>query len=222
MSHLFPPTPADSSPRAFTRRTRLLSRPADQFRTSLVPTLGAAVLLVVLLAATHQINATRTQELVQANPAFGDTLEAQALGIETTVAIGAVFYLFGLLIVGLVHSRRLMGALFAMHRRIRSLAEGDLSSGFRLRRGDYFHDVAESINETASAFRNQAREDLADVDDLIAILDRSPYAGPLRDGLRESLGGIRSRKLALLGRAQESAGRSAGKAAERAETTVAV
>jgi methyl-accepting chemotaxis protein len=222
MSHLFPPTPSDTSPRPFSRRKRLLSRPADQFRTSLVPTLGAAVLLVLLLATVHQINATRTSELMQANPAFSEALEAQALGIETTVAIGAVFYLFGLLIVGLVHSRLLMGALFAMHRRIRALAEGDLSGGFRLRRGDYFHDVAESINEAASAFRNQAREDLADVDDLIAVLDRSPYAGPLRDGLHETLEGVRSRKLVLLGRVQERAGKGAGKVVEPAETTVAV
>ena len=66
-----------------------------------------------------------------------------------------------------------------------------------------FHDVAESLNEAVSHFRNQARDDLADVEDLIAILDRSPYAGPLRDGLRETLVGMRRRKLTLLGRAEE-------------------
>lgn len=179
-------------------RTRILSRPADQFRTSLVPTLGAAVMLVLLLAAVHQINAATTGELAAANPSARELLEVQAISMETTLATGAIFYLFGLLAVGLIHSRRLMGALFAMHRRIRGIAEGDLSAPMRLRRGDYFHDVADSIGEVVSTLRLQAREDLADVSDMLAVLDRSPYAGPLGEGLREGLEQIRDRKRSLL------------------------
>ena len=179
------------------RPRRIFSRPADQFRTALVPTLGAAVLLVLLLAFVHRMNAAQVRDLTESNPAFGDVLEAQASGMETTLAMGAIVYLFGVLAVGLVHSRRLMGALFAMNRRLRRFVDGDLAADFRLRRGDYFHDVADSINSLASELRRQAMEDLADVDDLISVLDRSPQAGPLRDGLRGTLAGIRNRKRRL-------------------------
>jgi methyl-accepting chemotaxis protein len=203
MSDTFTQPPAVREPRPHARRTRILSRPADQFRTSLIPTLGAAALLLVLLAVVHSVNSARTSELAEANPAFRDVLEAQAVGLETTLAIAVVFYLVGILIVGLFHSRRLMGALFAMNRRIRGLADGDLATSFRLRRDDYFHDVAESINDAVASVRAEAREDLADVDDLISVLDRSPYAGPLRDGLRGTLEGVRERKLALLGISEE-------------------
>jgi len=189
---------AETAERTRTIRTTLFTRPADQLRTSLIPTLGAAVLLVVYLAVIHQITMARAAELAQANPAFREAIDAQAAGQEATLAIGAVFYLLGVLVVGLVHSRRLMGALFAMHRRIRKLAEGDLATRFRLRRGDYFHDVAESINEAAAEFHRQAASDVADLTDIIAILDRSPHAGPLRDGLRESLDEMRARKLRLM------------------------
>lgn len=199
MSESLTGNPGAGESRPHARRTRLLSRPADQFRTSLIPTLGAAVLLVLLLAAVHQINARETGSLMTANPAFADALEAQSLSMETTFATGAIFYLFGLLAVGLIHSRRLMGALFALHRRIRQLGEGDLSPGFRLRRGDYFHDVAESLNETVACCQSRAREDLADVDDMISILERSPHAGPLRDGLICALEEMRDRKRDLLG-----------------------
>lgn len=201
------PEPAE---RTRTIRTTVFTRPADQLRTSLIPTLGAALLLVAYLAVVHQINLAKTAELAQANPAFREAIEAQAAGLETTLAAGAVLYLFGVLVVGLVHSRRLMGALFAMHRRIRRLAEGDLATRFRLRRGDYFHDVAESINEAAAEFHRQAAADLADLTDLIAILDRSPHAGPLRDGLRESLEEMRARKSRLLKLGGEPAVERAG------------
>ena len=180
-------------------RTGILSRPADQFRTSLVPTVGAAVLLVLLLAVVHQMNDATTRELASTNPAVQDLLEAQSLAMETALATGAIFYLFGVLAVGLIHSRRLMGALFAMHRRIRGIAEGDLAAPMRLRRGDYFHDVADSINDVVTGLRLQAKEDLADVTDMLAIIERSPYAGPLRDGMCEGLMQIRDRKRELLG-----------------------
>lgn len=187
------------SDRSRVRRTRILSRPADQFRTSLIPTVGAAVMLVLLLAAVHQLNDATTRDLAVSSPGARDLLETQALVMETTLATGAIFYLFGLLAIGLIHSRRLMGALFAMHRRIRRIAEGDLVAPMRLRRNDYFHDVADSINDVVTGLRIQAQEDLADVSDLLAVLERSPYAGPLRDGLMEGLEQIRARKRELLG-----------------------
>jgi len=180
------------------RCRRVLSRPADQFRTALVPTLGAAALLVVLVATVHQVNAARVKSLAEANPGIGDILESQAVDMETTLALSAIIYLFGILAVGLVHSRRLIGALFAMNRRILRMGEGDLGTSFRLRRGDYFHDVADSINGLATELRRQAMEDLADTDDLISIIDRSPQTGALKDGLRGTLSEIRARKRRLL------------------------
>lgn len=197
-----PVSPSELTPiRAARRprpRTRILSRPGDQFRTSLVPTLGAAVLLVLLVSAVHQLASVRTRDLVLAQPEYRSVLEEQAAFIEQSLALGAIVYLFGIMAVGIVHSRRVMGALFAMNRRIRRLAAGDLTSTLRLRRGDYFHDVADGINEATEAFRRAAAEDLADVDDLVHLLDRSPHAGPLSDRLRESLLAIKERKAQLL------------------------
>jgi len=184
-------------PRPYSAR-RLLGRPADQFRTTLVPTLGAAVLLVLLLSAVHQINLVRVHELSETNPGFADVLEAQQIAMETTLAIGAVFYVFGLLAIGLVHSGRLMGALFAIERRLRRIGEGDVTTALRLRRGDYFQDITESFNAATAELRRQAGQDLADVDDLLSALDRSPNAGPLRDGLRATLAEMRDRKRQLL------------------------
>jgi len=206
MSEAASGTAAPAGPRPF-RQRRVLGRPADQFRTTLVPTLGAAVLLVFLLAAVHQINTVRVRELAEANPGFSDVLDSQQVAMETTLALGAVFYLFGILTVGLIHSGRLMGSLFAIHRRLRRLSEGDVTTPFKLRRGDYFQDVTEAFNAATAELRRQAGEDLADVDDLISVLDRSPHAGPLREGLRETLAEVGERKRRLLC-LQEEAGRS--------------
>src|SRR5262249_4044532 len=158
------------------------------------PTIGAAVLLVLLLAGMHQLNLVRVHELAEANPGFSDVLEAQQVAMETSLAIGGVFYVFGVLAIGVIHSGRLMGALFAIHRRSRRLGEGDVVPPLRLRRGDYFQDVAEAFNRTTAELKRQAEEDLADVEDLLSILDRSPYAGALRDGLRQSITDLRDRK----------------------------
>jgi methyl-accepting chemotaxis protein len=195
-THSDVPARTESHPR---RRRRLFSRPADQFRTTLVPTLGAAVLLVVLVSAVHQIATAKTRELVALNPDSADLLAAQSGFLESTVASAAILYLFGVLAVGLIHSRRLMGALFAMNRRIRRLAQGDLASTLRLRRNDYFHDVADGINDAAGVFKRQAEEDLADVNDIISLLDRSPQAVTLQERVRESLTVLRDRKRRLLG-----------------------
>jgi methyl-accepting chemotaxis protein len=207
VSESVPGATAPAGPRPF-RQRRFLGRPADQFRTTLVPTLGAAVLLVFLLAAVHQVNTVRVRELAEANPGFADVLDSQQIAMESTLAMGAVFYLFGVLTVGLVHSGRLMGSLFAIHRRLRRVSEGDVSTPFKLRRGDYFQDVTEAFNAATAELRRQAGEDLADVDDLISILDRSPNAGPLRDGLRETLVEVRERKRRLLGLPHEDVGRA--------------
>jgi hypothetical protein len=180
------------------RRRRILSRPADQFRTTLVPTLGAAILLVVLLTGLHHLTEARTRELAAANPGYADVLAAQSAQTEAALATGAIVYLFGILAIGLMHSRRMMGALFAIHRRILRLADGDLTTVLRLRRGDYFHDVAEAINTATLSARHEAEVDLADTDDLISILDHSPAAVGLRDGLRQTLVEIRARKRRLL------------------------
>ena len=154
------------------RRTRLLSRPGDQFRTTLVPTLGAAILLVLLLAFVHQANNARTAELVQSNPAFAEALESQSLEMETTLATASVIYLVGILLIGLIHSRRLIGALFAIHRRIMQLAEGDLATRFRLRRSDYFHDVADYRRWLEAAGYSTVRVELVQKD----MVHQSPDA----------------------------------------------
>jgi len=198
-------SPAPGGPRPYQAR-RMLGRPADQLRTTLVPTLGAAILLVILLAVVHRINDSRVRVLSQTNPGFSDVLDAQQIDMETTLAAGAVVYLFGLLAIGLIHSGRTMGALFAIHRSLRRLEEGDVTTVLKLRRGDYFQDVAAAFNRANGEVRRQAEEDLADVDDLLSILDRSPHAGPLRDGLRETLLEVRDRKRKLLGKAQAEVG----------------
>ncbi len=73
-------------PRPRNRRRTILSRPADQFRTSLVPTVGAALLLFLLVTAVHYLTAARTRDLAQYNPAFRELLEDQALFMEATLA----------------------------------------------------------------------------------------------------------------------------------------
>jgi len=89
-------------------------------------------------------------------------------------------------------------ALFAIERRLRRIGEGDVTTALRLRRGDYFQDITESFNAATAELRRQAGQDLADVDDLLSALDRSPNAGPLRDGLRATLAEMRDRKRQLL------------------------
>jgi len=163
------------------------------------------VLLVLLLAAVHQLNTARVRELAESNPGFADVLESQQIATETTLATGAVIYLLGVLAIGLVHSGRVMGALFAINRRLRRLGEGDVSSDLKLRRGDFFQDVAVACNGAVAELRRQATDDLADLNDLISALDRSPQAGPLRDGLRETLSELRDRKRRLLGIADDGA-----------------
>jgi hypothetical protein len=197
-----PVSPSDPTPlpagRRHRRRRRILSRPGDQFRTSLVPTLGAAVLLVILVAAVHHLASIRTHDLASTHPEHRSVLEDQARFIEQSLALGAIVYLFGIMGIGIIHSRRVMGALFAMDRRIRRLASGDLTSTLTLRRGDYFHDVADGINEASEALRRAASEDLADIDDLVHLIDRSPHGGPLSGRVRESLLAIKDRKAHML------------------------
>ncbi|RCX23903.1 methyl-accepting chemotaxis protein [Thioalbus denitrificans] len=64
-------------------------------------------------------------------------------------------------------SHRLAGPMFAISRRLERLGSGDLYSRLKLRQGDHFHEIAETLNDNVGMLRQRVET----IEALVATLD---------------------------------------------------
>jgi methyl-accepting chemotaxis protein len=74
------------------------------------------------------------------------TTLAISIGIIEIIALAVVYYLSRKI------SSRVAGPVYAMERRLKTLADGDVSLHLTLRKDDYFHEVSDIVNESIDTF----------------------------------------------------------------------
>jgi hypothetical protein len=185
--------------RLFGRRRALLIEWRYQVRSSLLPVVSVALLLVLFIVTLHLGNVEATRRLAQAAPNLLPLLEGQDRAQLFLTLSAAGIYLLAVLILGLIDSHRTVGALHHLERRLLALRGGDWSTPLALRRGDNFQELGQAVNRTLEYLRSVTEEDLAALDEAIERLDGAVSPGhPLAEA-RRILFAQRARQQARLG-----------------------
>ncbi|MEE9217903.1 MAG: hypothetical protein V3U98_02450 [Acidobacteriota bacterium] len=184
--------------RLFGRRRAFLVEWRYQLRSSLLPVISVALLLVLFIFTVHFANVAATRQLVGSAPNLKGMLEGQDRAQLFMILCAAGVYLLAVLILGLIESHRTVGALHHVEKRLHALRQGDWSTALQLRRGDNLQDLAQEVNLTLQYLHAQLREDLTSLDEALEHLESAVAPGhPLGD-VRRILNALRARKQGLL------------------------
>jgi len=198
--------------RLFGRRRSYVFEWRYQLRSSMLPVISVALLLVLFIVTVHLGNAEATRRVAQSAPNLKLLLEGQDRAQLFLILCAAGIYLLAVLILGLIDSHRTIGALHHVERRLEGLREGDWTSPLTLRRSDNFQEFGETVNEAISFLRAGVEEDLAALDEALERLEGAVSPGHPLGETRRILTALRARKQKLLAR-----GPSAGEHASRTE-----
>jgi methyl-accepting chemotaxis protein len=95
-----------------------------------------------------------------------------ALVVRLLVALS--LFLAGVVYIGLIFSRRLVGPIYAFARTLAQITRGEYTGALRLRKHDQFTELAEAFNRTLEALRTRAAEDVMLLDELATRIGQAP------------------------------------------------
>jgi methyl-accepting chemotaxis protein len=78
--------------------------------------------------------------------------------ILTTLIIVTVFSAISVAVLAMFISHKIAGPLYRIKKDIERLHAGDLTASFRIRKGDQLQDLADSLNEMASAMQAKVKQ----------------------------------------------------------------
>jgi len=107
-----------------------------------------------------------------------------------------------LVVVGfmVVLTHRVAGPLYAIRRQMKQIRDGGLADLRPLRKGDAMADMYKTFHAMASTLQGAAEKDLEQIDAAVARAEEGED-----EGLKEILGELRQRKVALLGKTDADA-----------------
>jgi len=169
-----------------------------QLRSSLLPFISVALLLVLFMVTIHLGNVEATRRLAQEAPSLRALLEAQDRAQLFLILCAAGVYLLSVLILGFIESHRTVGAMHHVEARLAALRQGDMNTPLVLRRGDNFQELGQTVNEVLEHLRVGVEEDLAALDEAIERLEGAVSPGHPLGEVRRILSAVRARKQSLL------------------------
>lgn len=183
------------------RRRAFLVEWRYQFRSSLLPVVSVALLLVLFIVTIHLGSADATRRIVESAPNLQPLLEGQDRAQLFLILCAAGIYLLAVVVLGLLESHRTVGALHHVEKRLQALRQGDWRTPLSLRHSDNFQDLGDEMNVTLSYLRSHLDEDVAALDEAIDRLEGAVAPDHPLGELRRILSALRSRKQNfLLGR----------------------
>jgi len=194
MSHR-PPTLAE---RLFGRRRAFILEWRYQIRSSLLPVISVALLLVLFIVTIHLGNVEATRRLVQAAPNLKPLLEGQDRAMLFLILSASGVYLLAVLILGLIDSHRTVGALHHVEQRLKALRAGDWNTPMVLRQSDNFQDLGAEIGRTLGYLRSGVEEDVTALGEAIERLEGAVSPGHPLGEVRRILSALRSHKQSFL------------------------
>ncbi len=141
-------TPADGKSKR--RMVNFLLQPMVQLRLGFINvclSLTFTVLLGTYVYMKFVQFADVVATLTEANDEISDMLGSYLASVATTAALGAVAFIIVSLAASVYTTHRLVGPTIAFRRHINALIGGDLKVKTKLRQGDAFVEVADSLNK---------------------------------------------------------------------------
>ncbi len=109
-------------------------------------------------------------------------IKTHADAIQSTVFITLVIFqavfIFGVFIIFIFISHKIAGPMYKLKIFLRSIADGNAPETLFFRKGDYFRDIADDINDAFGKLRTQHQEDTHYIQEVISYLDNLALAIP--------------------------------------------
>jgi methyl-accepting chemotaxis protein len=167
------------------QRRKVLVHRRFQIRMALfnVLTTGVVISLLVLLNLTFASSSRDvTESLVTKMPQLGANLHQMDRHTTILMVVISVLLTACIFMLGILHSHRIAGAAFNLHRALDSVAGGRYTTRATLRRRDDLQELMEAFNRMSGALTRDARGEIETLESLLVRL-RSDDFSDSRDAL---------------------------------------
>jgi signal transduction histidine kinase len=157
------------------RRMRhlLLNRRFQLKYTAMI--VGIASLVSIVLGVYLMEMIRENSRMLKLEAEFDEVLQAQLSDADARVAavlIGSFLFfniVLGVLAVFITH--RMAGPIFVMQRYVRELGQGKLPKVRKLRKGDEFVELVDTMSETVKMLEANTRREVASMEHVLTVLD---------------------------------------------------
>ena len=122
------------------RRSYVLDR-RRQYRTALLTSGLAALLLIIVNTAFILLRTSQTMAITASAPQLGSTLTQQDSRTGTMLILASVIFVIGVFVITIAETHRTAGAVFAVCRALEGVSDGDYRTPLRLRPTDNLLDL---------------------------------------------------------------------------------
>jgi methyl-accepting chemotaxis protein len=154
-----------------------------------------ATVISVVLGVFLVEKVRENSRMLELEAAFDEAFQAQLAASDAKVMVGLIsafaIFLIVLAILSVFITHRMVGPVYVMRRYLRELGTGTLPRVRRLRRGDEFVDLFETLVETLVSMERRAREE-------IALLERLRAELPADAPVHADLDAMLARKRAMI------------------------
>jgi signal transduction histidine kinase len=157
------------------RRMRhlLLNRRFQLKYTAMI--VGIASLVSIVLGVYLMEMIRENSRMLKLEAEFDEVLQAQLSDADTRVAavlIGSfLFFNIVLAVMAVFVTHKMAGPIFVMQRYVRELGQGKLPKVRKLRRGDEFVELVDTMSETVKMLEASTRREVASMEHVLSVLD---------------------------------------------------
>jgi methyl-accepting chemotaxis protein len=164
---------------------------------------GVATLISIVLGVFLMETIRESSRMLKLEAEFDAVLQAQLADSDTRVLlvmIGAFFvFIVMLAALSVFITHRMAGPIFVMGRYVRELGEGKLPKVRRLRKGDEFVELVDTMSKTVESLVARTRREVDSMEHVLSLLDAS------HSQAREELQAILDIKRGMLARFEDPA-----------------
>lgn len=178
------------------RRSRYVIDRRRQYRTALLTSGLAMILLIIVNTAFTVLRSSQTMVISAAAPQLESTLSQQDARVGMMLILVSIIFVIGVFAITIAETHRTAGAVYAVHRALERVVDGDYCTPLRLRPNDNLRDLRAPFNEMISTLRKTALADAEELDELAqaiasGTIDRPTLAERLtkRAAVKRALGG---------------------------------
>lgn len=129
-----------------------------QVKFSLLILLPLAVLSMILPYTIYQSLASISHEVQKINPEIAEKILKMRSSYINVLILLEIFLLFSSFIFCLLITHRIAGSLFKLQQYLKKIREGKTVESFKLRKTDYFQEIAVDMSKTIQYLKESSRE----------------------------------------------------------------
>jgi len=129
-------------------------------------------LSVIYPIAIWEIFTVISQAISKSHPSLPNIIEKKMNFVIMILIIWETVFILLAFIICIFISHRIAGPMYKLQQYLSDIKEGKEQGDLHFRKGDYFREIASSVNETFNAIRERNAKDFAYLDEIGNYLDK--------------------------------------------------